>query len=123
MQKDNSCELASYLRYTKNQVETYHLQAIGIKNLLAHEVLGDLYSDLNTLIDKFIECYQGKYGVIKNYKILDSSEDSNYVKHLTECVQYLEDYRYDDLDKTDTFLQNILDEIIAAIYRAIFKLK
>lgn len=85
-----------------------------------HKALNKFYDELLNLADNFVETYQGQYGIIKfNF---------NGVK-ISDPIPYFEDAAklftegHNAIDKKDTHLHNILDEIVGSVYNLLYKLK
>lgn len=74
------------------------------------------------LTDKLAETYQGDYGIIENYppKFTMPSDPMALVNDLSEWIAA---NRQKFCDKDDTYLQNIVDEIVALIRQTQYKLK
>ena len=75
-------------------------------------------------MDEIIEVYQGQYGIIEGYEIIDTKENSSKDK-----IAYFEELvitvRTDRkcIKEEDTHLHNIVDEMVALIYKTLYKLK
>lgn len=108
-------ELIEKLFKDLNNAELYHLNT---KLYSAHKALGSFYENLSELVDKLIESYQGKYGLINGLKI-EAEITSNIINYYEESVAYIENMR----NNMDNYLQNIIDEIVAEYYSLLYKLK
>lgn len=84
-----------------------------------HMALGSLYEDIVDLRDRFIENYQGKYGIISNYSQITIKEGVDMVSYIKECIKQIEEYR---LTLTDGYLQQISDDIIELLASTNYKL-
>jgi hypothetical protein len=73
--------------------------------------------------DKFAEAYQGRHGLIGPISLKSARKDGAILPFLEDSLAYIEENRYKVCGKTDTTLQNIIDEIIAVYLSAIYKLK
>ena len=104
--------------------DTAHREHLKTKSYAQHKALGNFYEDIAELMDKFTEAYQGRHGVIKNIPIL--TEKDKYPTALlcmADKLAYIETNRYKAVDKADTALQNILDEIVGEFLSLIYKLE
>lgn len=83
-----------------------------------HEALGQFYSELPSLTDKFVEAYIGAFGKedVFEYKIDD------VVKHLEDELMWLNKHK-EKITKDSPGLSNIFDEITTLHMRALYKLK
>lgn len=99
---------------------TTHIMHLQTTSYAQHIALNDVYTEIVDLRDRFVESYQGKYGIIYNYNISKQSEGTDPVKYLLDKCRIVEDYR---LSLQDGFLQQITDDILELMYSTIYKLK
>jgi hypothetical protein len=110
---------------SKEMAHIYHLQVRGEEGSYAkHEALGDYYEEILELLDDTIEIYQGQYGLIEGYDIIDTSntkskeplayfeELAEWLKHGKKCIS-----------EEDTHLHSMIDDIVCLIYKTVYKLK
>ena len=115
----------SKLFESKEMAHVYHLQVRGDEgSYAAHMALGDYYEEILELIDDCIEVYQGQYGLIEGYDIIDTKDTktkdpvayfeelAEYIKHARKCIS-----------EEDTHLHSIIDDIVCLIYKTLYKLK
>lgn len=98
-----------------------HLLHLQTRSYSQHEALGDLYSSLPSLVDSVIESYQGKYGIIASYPsgyVVPTGEPLAFVSALSDYVTANR-----EAVAPDSEIQNDIDEIQAAINKAIYKLR
>lgn len=90
----------------------------------AHIALQDYYKGILKLTDQFVETYQGQYGILNGYEklSLDAKNSDSIEDYMDDAVKIFS-LAKDSLNKKDTHLANILDEIIAHTYQTIYKLK
>jgi len=105
-------------------VHKMHLRETGQGSFAAHLALNDLYDKLPEHADDLAEKYQGKMGVLlPDVSVVDQLE---YLKmgHL-EYVEYLINYVETDrvVFGDCSPLQNLVDELLATLYTARYKLK
>ena len=106
------------LLHAATSVHLLHLQT---RSYSQHEALGDLYGSLPGLVDSVIESYQGKYGVINSYPsgyAVPTAEPLAFVSALSDYVTANR-----EAVAPDSEIQNDIDEIQAAINKAIYKLR
>ena len=117
--------LFSKLFESREMAHIYHLQVNGEMGSHAeHVALGEYYDAILDLIDMLIETYQGQYGIVDGYQTIDTAgtrtkEVIAYFEELTEFVKH----GRKAISLEDTHLQNIIDEVVALIYRTLYKLK
>jgi hypothetical protein len=75
------------------------------------------------LADKFAEAYQGRHGLIGPIAIPASKKTTNIIEFLQDQVNEIEKGRYDVCEKTDTPIQNIIDEIVGLYLSTLYKLR
>jgi hypothetical protein len=113
-------QLVSKLLHSRNQTHIFHLQT---KSYAEHIALNDFYDGVLGLFDGLIESYQGKHGIISNYKC-DGFE--NY-KSGEQVINYLKklDSDIDTLRKSvkESYLQNQIDTIQELINSTLYKLR
>ncbi len=90
------------------------------KSYSEHQALGAFYGDLTELADDLYETHAGQYGPVKfDFNKIPDSEPIEYLEALGKiCVT-----GHSAIDKKDTHLHNILDEITALVYHTLYKLK
>lgn len=100
-----------------------HSVHLNTRSYSKHKALGKFYDEVIDLADKFAEAYQGKYGLIGPISLMSASKTSNILAFMQDQVDQIEKIRYEVCDKTETPLQNIIDEIIGLYLSTIYKLK
>lgn len=99
----------------------FHLQ-VKDKGLAPHLALGDYYEDVIGLIDNLIEVWQGQYNIVEGYDVIDTKNTKGHVEYFEELAQFIKTERK-VISAEDTHLHNIIDEIMALIYKTLYKLK
>lgn len=89
----------------------------------SHIALNDFYEDIVELVDTLIEDYMGKYGKVKEYKNLMSSEKMGAIKYLEELRELTADGNKNLISKEDTELHSDIDAILSLIDSTLYKLK
>lgn len=97
-----------------------HIKHLQTQSFAQHMALGGLYEGIVEHRDSFIESYQGKYGIISGYKVLNSREETDILTYLKGCTNKIEDFR---TKVTDGYLQQIVDDILELIYTTTYKLR
>lgn len=117
--------LFSKLFESREMAHIYHLQVNGQQGShAAHVALNDYYFNVLNLIDDLIETYQGQYGIVDGYDVIDTKEtrSKEAVAYFEEIAEFIKHGRK-CISVEDTHLHNIVDEIIALIYKTLYKLK
>lgn len=100
-----------------------HSVHLNTRSYAKHMALGAFYDEVIDLADNFAEAYQGRHGLIGPITLMSASKTSNVVEFLQDQVDGIEKARYEVCDKTETALQNIIDEIVDLYYSTLYKLK
>lgn len=110
------------LMQSRNQAHIYHLQVKAVMgSLAAHLGLQEYYEGIIPLIDKLVESYQGKYGILQGYKMAgDLREDDNYVAYFDALAKFVETTK--EYLPQDSYLANQYDEITTLVYNTKYKL-
>lgn len=99
-----------------------HILHLKTRSYAAHKALNEFYDEIVPLADSFAEAYQGDYGLIEKYPT-KFGLDSDALVMLSELSDWIADNRYDCCDEDDTYLQNIIDEIVELIRSTQYKLR
>ena len=82
------------LMQSRNQAHIYHLQVEGPGSFAAHKALQDYYEEIVNLIDGLVESYQGRYGILRGYRIEGTiKEDGNPDKYIEVHCKFVERIR------------------------------
>lgn len=103
-----------------HSVTNAHILHFQTKSYSEHVALGAYYTEVEELVDSFVEAYQGCHGIIDDYEkyyLLPTPP----LKYMTSLSKYVEDER--KRLPQDSELQNIIDEIAQLIDSTIYKLK
>lgn len=100
-----------------------HLRVSGPGSYAKHVALGDFYAAVIELADTLAEAYQGRHGIIKDIPLLENEYGNDIVVALKSQLAWLEDHRFKAIDKDDTPLQNIVDEVVAQYLSTLYKLQ
>lgn len=100
-----------------------HSVHLNTRSFAKHKALGGFYDDVIDLADKFAEAYQGRHGLIGPISLHSARKTSNIVEFLEDSLKEIEEMRYKVCDKSDTALQNIIDEIVELYLTTLYKLK
>ena len=100
-----------------------HSVHLNTRSFSKHSALNTFYDEVIDLADKFAEAYQGRHGLIGPISLMSAKKTTNIIEFLEQSLKDIEDMRYEVCDKTDTTIQNIIDEIIALYLSTLYKLK
>ena len=114
----------SKLLESREMAQVYHWTVKGdMGSHAAHLALEAYYSGVIEFIDDIVEIYQGQYGLIEGYDVIDTtdSKSKDRLDYFKETVEYVKSARK-CIKAEDTHIHNIVDELIALQYKTIYKL-
>lgn len=100
-----------------------HSVHLNTRSFAKHSALNEFYDEIVGLADKFAEAYQGRHGLIGPISLMSAKKTSNIVEFLEDSMADIEKMQFDVCEKTDTPLQNIIDEIVGLYLTTLYKLK
>ena len=121
----NPSKFFSKLFESREMAHIYHLQVKGEMGSHAkHTALGEYYEGVLGFIDEMIEVWQGQYGIIEEYDTIDTSETTSKdtIEYFNELARFIKEERK-CISAEDTHLHNIVDEVVALVYKTLYKLK
>lgn len=99
---------------------TAHVLHLRTRSYAAHKALNDFYDGIVGLADSYAEGYQGKYGLIEEYPKKYTFYDDP-IKLVSDLCEWIEKNRKELGDSS--YLQNIVDEIVALCEETRYKLR
>ena len=117
---EDFCEMVCQLLHSQTQVHIFHL---GTKSYAEHKALQGYYEGIDALVDGIIESFQGKYGLLTNYKSYKNQSYKNknqVLKYFKGLLNTIEEKR-DCCD--DSYIQNQIDTVQELIYSTMYKLR
>lgn len=100
-----------------------HSVHLNTRSFAKHSALNSFYDDIVDLADKFAEAYQGRHGLIGPISLMSAKKTTNIIEFLEDSLADIEKMRYEVCEKSDTAIQNIIDEIIGLYLSTLYKLK
>jgi hypothetical protein len=100
-----------------------HSVHLNTRSYSKHKALRHFYEDVIEAADKFAEAHQGRHGLIGPITLRSARKTTNIVEFLEDSLKEVEKMRYEVCEKTDTPLQNIIDEIVAVYLSTLYKLR
>ena len=100
-----------------------HSVHLNTRSYAKHVALNEFYDSIVDLADKFAEAYQGRHGLIGPITLMNAKKNSDIVEFLKDSLGDIEDMRYKVCDKSDTAIQNIIDEIVGQYLSSLYKLR
>jgi len=100
-----------------------HSVHLNTRSYSKHKALRHFYEDVIEAADKFAEAYQGRHGLIGPITLRSARKTANIIEFLEDSLKEVEKMRYEVCEKTDTPIQNIIDEIVAVYLSTLYKLR
>jgi DNA-binding ferritin-like protein len=100
-----------------------HSVHLNTRSFSKHSALQSFYDEVIDLADKFAEAYQGRHGLIGPISLMSAKKNGNIIEFLEQSLKDIEGMRYEVVEKTDTAIQNIIDEIVGLYLSTLYKLK
>ena len=119
-ENEGFCEMVCHLLHSQTQVHIFHL---GTKSYAEHKALQKYYEGIDDLTDGLVESYQGKYGLMTNYKTYKMSSyksKKQVMSYFTHVLDVIEKNR-DSVE--GSYIQNQIDTVQELIYSTMYKLK
>ena len=100
-----------------------HSVHLNTRSYAKHKALQKFYEGIVGLADTFAEAYQGRHGLMGGITLQTAKKTANVTEFLQDQLNEIETARSKVVDKDDTALQNIIDEIVALYLSTLYKLK
>jgi hypothetical protein len=113
-------EFLGLLFFARDVAHSVHLNT---RSFSKHKALNIFYDRIVGAADDFAEAYQGRYGLIGPITLHSAKKTSNIIEFLQDSLAEIEGARYDVCDKTDSSLQQLIDNIVEIYLRTLYKLK
>jgi hypothetical protein len=122
--KSTPVKFFSKLFEARQMAHIFHLQVKAeMGSGWEHDALKDFYDGILDFADDLIETYQGQYGIVEGYDVIDPSATSQTksLEYLKQTVDFVRSERK-SINAEDTHLHNVIDEIVGLFYKTIYKL-
>jgi hypothetical protein len=116
----NAAQLMGLLFLGRNVAHSVHLNT---RSYSKHKALGHFYKDVIGVADAFAEAYQGRHGLIGPIAIPAAKKTTNIIEFLQDQLAEIEKGRYDVCDKSDSTLQQLIDNIVELYLTTLYKLR
>jgi hypothetical protein len=100
-----------------------HSVHLNTRSFSKHMALGTFYDEIIDLADAFAEAYQGRHGLMGPITLQSGKKTNNIVEFLQGQLADIEEARYDVCEKSDTSLQQLIDNIIELYLTTLYKLR
>lgn len=100
-----------------------HREHLRTSSYAAHKALNKFYEGVIELADSFAEAYQGRFNRLLDIPLLDNRNDGEIADVLQSHCDWIEENRTAICPKTETAINNIIDEIVGLYYSTLYKLR
>jgi len=100
-----------------------HSVHLNTRSFSKHMALNIFYDRIIDATDDFTESYQGRHGLIGPITLMSAKKTGNIIEFLEDSLKQIEDARYEVVDKTDTSIQQLIDNIVEIYLRTLYKLR
>ena len=100
-----------------------HSVHLNTRSYSKHVALNVFYDRIVGAADAFAEAYQGRHGLIGPITLMSAKKTGNIIEFLEDQLKEIETARYDVCEKTDTSLQQLIDNIVELYLTTLYKLR
>jgi uncharacterized protein YgfB (UPF0149 family) len=115
-----SADFVGMLFLARDVAHSVHLNT---RSFSKHMALNTFYDSIIDLADAFAEAYQGRHGLIGPISLMSAKKTTNIIEFLEDQLKEIESVRYDVCDKSDTALQQLIDNIVELYLTTLYKLR
>ena len=100
-----------------------HSVHLNTRSFSKHMALNTFYDSIIDHADAFSEAYQGRHGLIGPITLHSAKKTANIIEFLQDSLAEIEAARYDVVDKSDSSLQQLIDNIVELYLTTLYKLR
>ena len=100
-----------------------HSVHLNTRSFSKHMALQSFYDGIIDHADAFAEAYQGRHGLIGPITLHSAKKTNNIIEFLQDSLAEIEAARYDVCAKTDSSLQQLIDNIVELYLSTLYKLR
>jgi hypothetical protein len=115
-----ACDFVGLLFLARDVTHSVHLNT---RSYSKHVALNIFYDRIIGAADDFAEAYQGRHGLMGPITLHSAKKTANIIEFLEDSLKEIEDVRYEVVDKSDSSLQQLIDNIIEIYLRTLYKLR
>ena len=116
----NAAEFVGQLFLARDVAHSVHLNT---RSFSKHMALNTFYDEIIDHADAFAEAYQGRHGLIGPITLHSAKKTANIIEFLQDSLDQIEAARYDVVPKTDSSLQQLIDNIVELYLTTLYKLR
>jgi Family of unknown function (DUF5856) len=114
-QGDPLMDYVMTMLHARTQAHMLHWTVTGPGSFAKHMALNNFYDKVPSLLDGFVESFQGKYGLLHDFKP-GFEVPFDPLSFITSIAEFIESVRRKDGFPQDSYLQNQVDEMLALTY-------
>ena len=115
-----ACDFVGLLFLARDVTHSVHLNT---RSYSKHVALNIFYDRIIGAADDFAEAYQGRHGLIGPITLHSAKKTANIIEFLEDSLKEIENCRYEVVDKSDSSLQQLIDNIVEIYLRTLYKLR
>jgi hypothetical protein len=100
-----------------------HSVHLNTRSYSKHVALQTFYDSIIDHADAFAEAYQGRHGLMGPITLHSAKKTANIIEFLQDSLSEVEAARYEVCDKSDSSLQQLIDNIVELYLTTLYKLK
>ncbi len=100
-----------------------HSVHLNTRSYSKHVALNAFYDGVIDHADAFAEAYQGRHGLIGPITLHSAKKTNNVIEFLEDSLKQIEAARYEICDKSDSSLQQLIDNIVELYLTTLYKLR
>ncbi len=117
---ENGAVIAKSFLFMLTNTQIYHWQT---KSYNKHVAAGKFYEAIQPLVDKFMETFQGRYGIVRYEPFnmrFDNISDAEFMVLLKQFVVFLNDDIPKVVPSQNSDLLNIRDELLGETHHVMY---
>ena len=115
-----AAEFVGMLFLARDVTHSVHLNT---RSYAKHKALQKFYEGIIDHADAFAEAYQGRHGLIGGISLQSNKSTANVIDFLQNQLDTIDSVRYDVVDRKDTSLQQLIDNIVELYLTTLYKLR
>lgn len=115
-----AAEFVGILFLARDVAHSVHLNT---RSFSKHDALNIFYNRIIGAADDFAESYQGRHGLMGPITLHSAKKTGNIIEFLEDSLAQIEAARYEVCDKTDSSLQQLIDNIVELYLSTLYKLR
>ena len=100
-----------------------HSVHLNTRSYSKHVALNTFYDSIIDHADAFAEAYQGRYDLMGQITLGSNKKTANIIEFIQDQLAEIEKVRYEVCDKSDTSLQQLIDNIVELYLTTLYKLR